>query len=319
MSDPEKPYPQWHNSLAGAVAGAGARLATAPLDLVRIRRQLDRSVTYPRPSLLSSFSTVMKDEGGFLALFRGSLAATYLWIGYSAVQFGVYGHIKAWFEAHDDPNRPHPSVVAFLSGGAAGLCATVATYPFDICRTAFAARGMPSARSVQSSFADPTFTTFQPPKSLHEFAMVLYRQKGIRAFYAGCGPASIQIVPYMGLNFAIYDSLTSGDRAVGMSAYAGTISGSVSKIIVYPMDTVKKRLQAQAVFGPVGDIYFCMVDCFIKIWKNEGIAGFYRGLLPSVLKAGIATGLSFSLYRGTKNVLEHWHDDAPERSSDDSS
>lgn len=311
MSDSKKAYPQWHNSVAGAVAGAGARLATAPLDLVRIRQQLDRSVTYPRPSLLSSFATIMKDEGGFFALFRGSLAATYLWIGYSAVQFGVYGNIKSWFEAHDDPNRPHPTVVAFLSGGAAGLCATVATYPFDICRTTFAARGMPSAvASVQSSFADPGYTpTFRPPKSLQEFALVLYRQKGVKAFYAGCGPASIQIIPYMGLNFAIYDALTSGDRAIGMSAYAGSISGSVSKIIVYPMDTIKKRIQAQAVFGPVGDVYFGMFDCFSKILKNEGYAAFYRGLLPSVLKTGIATGLSFSLYRGTKNILEHLHDD----------
>jgi hypothetical protein len=115
----------------------------------------------------------------------------------------------------------------------------------------------------------------------------------------------------MGLNFSIYDSLTSGDKAVGLSAYAGLISGSVSKIIVYPIDTVKKRLQAQAVFGPIGDIYFGMMDCFFKILKNEGLSGFYRGLFPSVLKTGIATGLSFSMYRGTKNVLERMHDDRP--------
>jgi solute carrier family 25 thiamine pyrophosphate transporter 19 len=309
MSDYVKEYPLWHNSVAGAVAGAGARLATAPLDLVRIRRQLDRSVTYPRPSLMSSFATIMRDEGGFFALFRGSLAATYLWVGYSTVQFGVYGHIKAWFESHDDPTRPHPTIVAFLSGGTAGLCATVATYPFDICRTTFAARGMSSTTTIQSSFADPNFQTFQPPKSLHEFAMSLYRRKGLRAFYAGCGPASIQIIPYMGLNFAIYDALTSGDRDIRISAFAGTVSGSVSKIIVYPVDTIKKRIQAQAVFGAVGDVYFGMVDCFAKILKNEGYAGFYRGLLPSVLKTGIATGLSFSLFRGTKNFLEELHDD----------
>lgn len=308
MTDAVKDYPRWHSSVAGAVAGAGARLATAPLDLVRIRRQLDRSVTYPRPTLMASFATIMKDEGGVLALFRGSLAATYLWIGYSAVQFGVYAHIKSWLESHDDSMRPHPTVVAFVSGGAAGLCATVATYPFDICRTTFAARGMPSLPSIQSSFADPN-PTFRPPKSLYQFATAFYRQKGIRGFYAGCGPASIQIIPYMGLNFAIYDLLTSGDRAVALSAYAGTISGSFSKIIVYPIDTVKKRIQAQAVFGPAGDTYFGMVDCFVKIFRHEGYAAFYSGLVPSVLKTGIATGLSFSLYRGTKNFLEGMHDD----------
>lgn len=115
----------------------------------------------------------------------------------------------------------------------------------------------------------------------------------------------------MGLNFAIYDTLTSGDRDIGLSAYAGMISGSVSKIVVYPLDTVKKRLQAQAVFGPAvgGVMYDDMVDCFRKILRHEGTTGLYRGLLPSVLKTSIATGLSFSLYRGTKNFLEGLHDD----------
>eukprot|EP00562_Extubocellulus_spinifer_P009368 CAMPEP_0178501678 /NCGR_PEP_ID=MMETSP0696-20121128/17086_1 /TAXON_ID=265572 /ORGANISM="Extubocellulus spinifer, Strain CCMP396" /LENGTH=175 /DNA_ID=CAMNT_0020130659 /DNA_START=183 /DNA_END=706 /DNA_ORIENTATION=+ len=35
-----KKYPAWHSAVAGAAAGAGSRLLTAPLDLLRIRRQL---------------------------------------------------------------------------------------------------------------------------------------------------------------------------------------------------------------------------------------------------------------------------------------
>jgi solute carrier family 25 thiamine pyrophosphate transporter 19 len=298
----KKQYPQWHNLIAGGVAGAGARLATAPLDLVRIRLQLETSVTYPRPSLWSAFVRIAKDEGGVTALFRGSVAATYLWVGYSAVQFTVDNKIRrGFFQEHE---QQHPTLVAFVSGGSAGVCATVATYPFDICRTVFAARGIP----MQSSFGEPA--PFTPPKSLYSFAESLYRQKGLSAFYAGCGPAIIQIIPYMGLNFAIYDRLTQGDRRVGQSGFAGSIAGSVSKIIVYPMDTIKKRMQAQAVFGPNGGTYYDgIVDCLVKMWQKEGYISFYRGIVPSVLKTGIASGLSFSIYRWTKNFLETVHDD----------
>jgi solute carrier family 25 thiamine pyrophosphate transporter 19 len=292
----------WHNVVAGGMAGAGARLATAPLDLIRIRAQLERNVTYPRPSLRSSFAKVVQDEGGFVALFRGGVAGTYLWIGYSTVQFAVYGRAKKYLESTIDEER-HPTAIAFFSGAAAGLCATLSTYPFDICRTVFAARGLPQ-HSLQDAAG-----TFKPPKSLYDFAFSLYKQKGLRAFYAGSGPASIQIMPYMGLNFAIYDKLTSGDKAVGASAYAGTISGATSKILVYPLDTVKRRLQAQAVFGPGDDLYAGMVDCFSKMIRKEGKTSLYRGLLPSVLKTAIATGLSFSLYRCTKNLLERRQDD----------
>ena len=94
----KKEYPLWHNIISGGVAGAGSRLATAPLDLVRIRWQLEKTVTYPRPSLWSSIKTIVENEGGVRALFRGSVAATYLWIGYSMVQFSVYGKVKGWFD-----------------------------------------------------------------------------------------------------------------------------------------------------------------------------------------------------------------------------
>lgn len=295
-------YPQWHNVVAGAVAGAGSRLATAPLDVVRIRWQLEKTVTYPRPSLFSALKTIADREGGVGALFRGSVAATYLWVGYSMVQFAVYGDIKTWLEAHVDPRNPNKTLVTFLAGGCAGVAATLSTYPFDICRTTFAARGV-----SEQPLAGKT-RTFAPPKSLYEFAFSLYHKRGIRAFYAGSGPAAIQIMPYMGLNFAMYDRLTQGDKGVGLSGMAGSVSGAVSKIIVYPMDTIKKRLQAQAVFGSTGDHYEGMMDCFAKMLRKEGASSFYRGLLPSVAKTAIATSLTFSLYRGTKNALEEVYD-----------
>lgn len=295
---------KWHDAVAGAVAGAGARLATAPLDLLKIRRQLD-TARYPGPSLWSSWTRVVREEGGFSALFRGTAAATYLWIGYSSVQFLAYARAKGYLEGRMDP-----FATAFASGAAAGCAATAATYPFDFCRTIFAARGLlPPTHSLRD--ADPLVNgkSFEPPVSLRGFVASLYRQRGIGAFYAGIGPALVQIVPYMGLNFAIYDRLASGDRGVASSAYAGTVSGITSKVIVYPLDTVKRRLQSQAVFGPAanGSVYEGLVDCFRQMSKNEGVKSLYRGMLPSVLKNGIATGLSFSLYRWSKNLLERIH------------
>ena len=151
----------------------------------------------------------------------------------------------------------------------------------------------------------------------------MYRQDGIRGFYAGSAPAVVQIVPYMGLNFAIYDFLiTQGDndddsnstiinsKSVGLSGYAGSISGAVSKIIVYPMDTIKKRIQIQSVFGAhrTGVIYNGIWDCLVTTIRMEGAHGLYRGLVPSVLKTTMGSGLAFTFFRSTKNLLECIHD-----------
>ena len=324
----ENYYPQWHNLVSGGVAGAGSRLLTAPLDLLRIRLQLETTVVeYPRPGIIKSLQKIAQLEGGYRALFRGSVAATYLWIGYSAVQFALYGRVQHWFlEEYDEysSDPPDPTLVAFISGATAGVFATVATYPFDICRTIFAARGLSSSTTTTSSNAiktavstvtSTTTGSIAPPKSLFEFALVMHKQRGIRAFYAGCSPAVMQVIPYMGLNFALYDIMTRGDKRSSTSSVAGMISGATSKVIVYPLDTVKKRLQAQSAFGTTASStqyfhrpYTGMVDCIVTMARTEGAVSFYRGLLPSVLKSSLSTGLTFGLFRLTKNALESIHD-----------
>lgn len=304
----DKSHPSWHNAVAGGVAGAGSRMATAPLDLIRIRRQLAPATLYPSESVWQSWLNIVRNEGGVSALFRGNLAAVYLWVGYAAVQFSVYSRAKE----HCLP-IVSPTAAAFASGAVAGTFATLATYPFDVCRTTFAARGIQEVPSIPfGSMAEPHFGQTQansPPKTVRQFVVQLYRQKGIQGFYAGVNPAVVQIIPYMGLNFGIYDTLTRGDKSVGLSAYAGSIAGAISKLLVYPIDTVKRRLQGQAFFScDTASPYKGMRDCVTRIAKEEGLVSFYRGVVPSVLKTTIASSLSFSLFRFSKNALERIHD-----------
>ena len=315
------PYPAWHNGIAGGVAGAGSRMVTAPLDLIRIRRQLSPRTQYPSEGMWQSWRTIVEMEGGVTALFRGNLAAIYLWVGYAAVQFSLYNRTRDGLQAYLGSEEDYATTTAFLSGALAGTCATLATYPFDVCRTTFAARGLEKATAKTVPFSSlvepglpPTTTPphTAPPKTISDFVVQLYRQKGIRGFYAGAGPAVVQIIPYMGLNFALYDRFTQRDKRVGLSACAGALSGFISKMIVYPLDTTKRRLQIQAFYGAdeerIFHKYTGMRDCALQIAKTEGVVGFYRGVVPSVLKTTIATGLSFALFRSTKNALETIHD-----------
>jgi len=315
---------------------------------------------YPSESVLQSWMTIVRTEGGVAALFRGNLAAVYLWVGYAAVQFSIYTDARDFLDAKWG-HGVHPTATAFVAGAAAGVCATLATYPFDVCRTTFAARGvltvgengsnggrgtampkpepppLPKHQVPFHSLAEPHFSQreqmFRPivpaekpkavsgggsspssvPRTFWEFGAAMYRQRGWRGFYAGAGPAVLQIVPYMGMNFAIYDALTRNDRSATLSGYAGSISGAISKVVVYPVDTIKRRLQAQAFFSEGNSLsgaaeqsaaYRGTVDCARRILLEEGVASFYRGVVPSVLKSMIGSGLSFGLFRLTKNALE---------------
>lgn len=397
-------YPHWHDVIAGAAAGLGGRAITAPLDLLKIRRQLAPSTTQNATTCTISNTTtktavieewkifqhlhsIAKKEGGIRSLFRGNVAASYLWMGYSCVQFSVYGrcseYLNQQYNMHNNNgnNMKIASMISFTSGAISGLCATIITYPFDLCRTIFAARGiLPiaasnvtwsnhttelAAKSIreQHQYADQHVWR-RPPKTVSEFSRHMYKQNGLKGFYAGSLPGLLQIAPYMGINFALHDLLIvasggSGDSRV--SGIAGMGAGIISKFLVYPLDTVKKRLQAQAFWGSssngsaianqgnystkystalpknpsmysnrrrvIGAVnrsfgnkklthntanavvhYDGMLDCFKQIAKREGMAAFYKGLVPSLLKSSVSTGASFWLFTLTKNVLRSIHD-----------
>jgi len=46
-----------------------------------------------------------------------------------------------------------------------------------------------------------------------------------------------------------------------------------------------------------------MVDCAVKIYKNEGPAAFYKGLTPNLVKVFPSSGLFFMAYEGTMAML----------------
>ena len=59
------------------------------------------------------------------------------------------------------------------------------------------------------------------------------------------------------------------------------ISGTVGKIIEYPFDTVKTRLQVQPLNGEVA--FNGPIECFRHGFKEEGFRGFYKVILLHVM------------------------------------
>lgn len=138
-------------SLAGGFAGAFARGAVSPLDVLKIRYQLQRTAEgVARPhygSLLSATRTIVREEG-LRALWRGNGAAMLLWLSYMAVQFPAY---RAASDAATRSLRTHELsgsgaraaavAASLLGGGIAGAAATAVTYPLDWARTRLASQG----------------------------------------------------------------------------------------------------------------------------------------------------------------------------------
>ena len=82
----------------------------------------------------------------------------------------------------------------------------------------------------------------------------------------------------------------------------GSIAGVIGKIIEYPFDTVKVRLQSQPDTLPLR--YQGPLDCFRQSIRVDGIAGLYRGISAPLFGAAIETSSLFFSYRIAQNALQ---------------
>jgi solute carrier family 25 thiamine pyrophosphate transporter 19 len=292
--------------LAGGVAGLVSRFCIAPLDVIKIRLQLQtHSLSDPRShqgiqgptykGILPSLKTIVSQEG-ITGLWKGNIPAELLYVCYGGAQFTSYRSISQLQAAL--PYRFPSAVESFISGAGAGAIATTATYPLDLLRTRFAAQG---SEKIYASLLG----------SIRDIA----RDEGSRGFFRGVGAANFQIVPYMGLFFATYEALRlqigtthlpygSGD------ATAGVLASVFAKTVVFPLDLVRKRLQVQ---GPTRSRYVHrnipeyrgVVRTLRTILRMEGVRGAYRGLTVSLVKAAPASAVTMWTYERVLHFLMH--------------
>ena len=90
--------------------------------------------------------------------------------------------------------------------------------------------------------------------------------------------------------------------------YENTIMGCVASAttvcIMIPMDTIKTRLVTQTSAKVLeGAAYKGIIDCGVRIAREEGIKTFYRGLAPRLLSVVPMIGIQFGVYEAMKKVM----------------
>ncbi|MCI20414.1 calcium-binding mitochondrial carrier protein SCaMC-1, partial [Trifolium medium] len=130
-------------------------------------------------------------------------------------------------------------------------------------------------------------------------------------FYRGLLPSVIGMIPYAGIDLAFYDTLKDmskkyiihdSDPGPLVQLGCGTISGTLGATCVYPLQVIRTRLQAQP--SNSSDAYKGMCDAFLRTFQREGFRGFYKGLLPNLLKVVPAASITYMVYESMKKSLD---------------
>ncbi|XP_029648752.1 mitochondrial 2-oxodicarboxylate carrier-like isoform X1 [Octopus sinensis] len=85
---------------------------------------------------------------------------------------------------------------------------------------------------------------------------------------------------------------------------SGGCAGLVEVSLMHPLDLIKTRFQIQR--GPEDpNRYTSLYDCFKKISRNEGMLGFYKGILPPLLAETPKRATKFFAFERYKNLFAY--------------
>ncbi|KAM9244729.1 mitochondrial adenyl nucleotide antiporter SLC25A23 isoform 3-T3 [Trichechus inunguis] len=202
----------------------------------------------------------------------------------------------------------------FVAGSLAGATAQTIIYPMEVRRrgpTAGFSMGNCGPGSPQVLKTRLTLRRTGQYKGLQDCARQILEQEGPRAFYRGYLPNMLGIIPYAGIDLAVYETLKnqwlqqyshdSADPGILVLLACGTISCTCGQIASYPLALVRTRMQAQA--STEGAPQLSMLGLLRHILSQEGVRGLYRGIAPNFMKVIPAVSISYVVYENMKQAL----------------
>ncbi|XP_051940944.1 calcium-binding mitochondrial carrier protein SCaMC-1 isoform X1 [Hippocampus zosterae] len=279
----------WRQLMAGALAGSISRSGTAPLDRLKVFRQVHGSSLFSG-NVLGGFQYMMK-EGGVQSFWRGNGINVLKIAPETAIKFTAYEKIKHIMYGRKDTKnlRVHER---FLAGSLAGATAQTAIYPLEVLKTRLTLR-------KTGQFL-----------GMSDCAKQILQKEGIAAFYKGYVPNMMSIVPYAGIDLAVYETLKFAwlsrnrgvaDPGVMVLVGCGAISSTCGQLASYPLALIRTRMQAQV--SMKGSTKPSMTTLIHTILTQEGVGGLYRGISPNLLKVIPAVSVSYVAYEYTRIAL----------------
>lgn len=160
----------------------------------------------------------------------------------------------------------------------------------------------------------------------------IVRSDGVLGLYKGTGPALI-LTSHGGVQFVVYEFLRkhfhyarSQKRSTESTSSVmkrfenslgyltiGAISKMVASSITYPMQVMKSRMQqpsSSIELTSTGDVrvvkrnYAGLVATVQKMWKQEGVAGFFKGAIPNAVRVAPSAAVTFLVYESVMDMLQ---------------
>ncbi|KAJ1664344.1 mitochondrial aspartate-glutamate transporter agc1 [Coemansia sp. RSA 1813] len=177
---------------SGAMAGASQVVFTNPLEIVKIRLQiqgelLKETTGQSAPIVRRGAVTIVK-ELGLLGLYKGASACLLRDVPFSAIYFSCYSHLKK--DLFHEGERRLSVIDLLLAGAIAGMPAAYLTTPADVIKTRL---------QVVAKQGETTYS------GLIDAARKIYKEEGFKAFFKGGAARVLRSSPQFGTTLMCYE------------------------------------------------------------------------------------------------------------------
>lgn len=317
--------------LAGGLSGVVSRTCTAPLDRIKVfliaRTDLSSTLLKNKDTLLhdieakkhkhiqaqqiqspifKAIKTIYK-QGGVKSFYVGNGLNVMKVFPESAMKFGSFEATKkimCRIEGVEDQTQLS-KVSTYLSGGIGGVIAQMTVYPIDTLKY-----------RMQCASLDSKDKGF---RLLRITASELYKEGGLRVFYRGLLVGIGGMFPYAALDLGTFTTvkkwyMNKEAEKTGCSVddvqlpnhlvlSLGAASGTFGATLVYPINLLRTRLQAQGTFAHPYT-YNGFFDVARQTVRREGIQGLFKGLVPNLAKVIPAVSISYLMYENLKKAFK---------------
>ncbi|KAK2053072.1 mitochondrial carrier [Colletotrichum caudatum] len=271
-------------TVGGLLACGLTHTAVTPLDLVKVRRQVDSKLYTGN---FQAWGKIFRSEG-----LRGIMTGwgPTFW-GYSAqgaCKYGFYEYFKRQYSVLAGPeNAEKYKTLLFLSASAsAEFLADIALCPFEAVKVRMQG-GIPS-----------------PYKGTLDGISKVTAKEGVAGLYKGLYPLWGRQIPYTMMKFASFETIVEmiyhrlpGQKSdyskaaqTGVSFVGGYLAGILCAIVSHPADVMVSKLNANR---QQGEAFGAAIG---RIYKDIGFGGLWNGLPVRIVMIGTLTGLQWMIY-----------------------
>ncbi len=297
-SGPPPALPFIYQLIAGAIAGVSEISILYPLDVVKTRFQQQTAMSSLQyKGVVDCFKRIVSEEG-VARLYRGMLSPVIVEAPKRAMKFASQQEFSklASHYTNGDPNASK-QLASVITGVCTGITEAMIVSSFELVKI-----------RMQDRANVGLYT------STMDCAKKILAQEGPLAFFRGIESAVWRNGSWNGAYFGMIHGIrthlplirTENQKTAETlrNFIAGTLGGILATTVNTPFDVVKTRVQSFIPsFGTV-PVYRWALPGVLKIAREEGVRGLYRGYVPKVLRLGPGGGILLVVFDAVTSFLQ---------------